>query len=115
MTDFTLAQEYANNIEGLKDQILIIVSVILSFFSLSFVLFAIGKKNISKALVGTMMVMVSMFLFVDATSVPCGCNFNENPDGCAAACAYDWDDKFFTTKYAKGTWDGYTKGIDLPE
>ncbi len=114
MTDFTLAQEYANNIEGLKDQILIIVSFVISFFSIGLVLFAVGKKNISKALVGTMMVMVSMFLFVDATSVPCGCDFNEDPGGCSAACAYDWDDKFFTMKYAKGAWDGYQKGITLP-
>ena len=115
MTDFTLAQEYANNIEGLKDQILIIVSVVLSFFSLSFVLFAIGKKSLNKALVGTAITMASMFLFIDTASVPCGCNFNEDPGGCAAACAYDWDDKFFTTKYVKGTWDGYAKGIDLPD
>lgn len=114
MTDFTLGQEYANNIEGLKNQIIIVVSMVIMVFSLFFTLFAVSKKSINKAVFSFAISTLSMIFFADATSVPCGCDFGEDSGGCSAACAYDWDGEFFTTKYAKGAWDGYQNGIPLP-
>lgn len=114
MTDISVAYEYLNNIEGLKQQIATAISIPLMLVSCLCALVAWIKSKAYNAFAWLALLMASMMMFIYGTEVACGCDFNEDSGGCSAACAYIWEDRFFTLEYIQGVWDGCRRGIELP-
>lgn len=90
-----------NGVDGLSGQLIILLSFTLFILSIYVVyLGSIRKKPQYKVFACTIM-LASTFLFFDETSPDCGCDFSEDSKGCGSACAYEWNEQFFTTKYIK--------------
>lgn len=99
--------ELAENIDGLKSQIIIVLSLVFLLWSFIGGLGAILRRNVSGLIFWFALMVTSFSVHLNETSVSCGCDFGEDPSGCESACQYDWDSEFFTTKYLNGVWEYY--------
>jgi hypothetical protein len=93
--------QISSAIEGLNGQLLILLSLALVFLSINFLYLGSKRKGPQYKAFACTLMLASTFLFFDETSPDCGCDYSEDGNGCDSACAYDWNDQFFTTKYIK--------------
>lgn len=100
---------YTTHLFALQKQVNIVLGSAGVFIGLIFLTLLVTgypakwRRNMAGSFV---FIALGFFLFSKGVMVACGCDFRADPGGCSQACAFDWDNDFFTLEHVEGVW-GY--------